>query len=80
MEITESIFVNIVVAGKYIDKEDKKHLEEANNLPCRFGRSWWYDYPKIIKTGIGWNACMFCFMITYDNYGNIKQKDSNERR
>lgn len=77
MEIKKNVFLSFIVAGKLLPG-DYDELKEANSVPPRFGRNWWFWKPDFTKTNIGWSLVWLCFMITYDNHNNIDH--SNDGR
>jgi len=67
------VFIDFITAGKCETEEDFKHLAEVNEVPPKFGRNWWYSYPRFKFTNIGWKLSFMCFALTYDNYININK-------
>ena len=80
MEIKEDVFLSLIIAGKITDKEQREHLKEVNLIPPCCGRCWWHWLPYYKKTAIGWDAAWLFVLLSYDNYGTMKNIASKKAK
>jgi hypothetical protein len=72
MEIAKDIYISLVVAGK-LDRDIQDDVAEQDAVKPKFGRNWWYTLPNFTKTNIGWDFGWLCFLVSYDNYREVRK-------